>query len=127
MLPLLTLFCVLFCCLQIFFQIKLSQVSNSLDPDQAQRFAGFVLGPNCLQTFSADDTHRQRVNQSLKSMLLTRITEAFVVTGICRHRVMVRILTGVVFKQVVTLATWSSCTGIGASTFIYICTNIQVK
>ena len=67
------------------------------------------------------------INQSLKSMLLTRITEAFAVTCIARHRVMVRILTGVVFKQVVTFATWGSCTGIGASTLIYICTNIQVK
>ena len=37
-------------------------MSNSLDPDQAQHFVGPDLGPNCLQTLAADDTHkRQRV------------------------------------------------------------------
>ena len=30
-------------------------VSNSLDPDQARRFVGPDLGPNCLQRLSADD------------------------------------------------------------------------
>ena len=32
-----------------------------LDPDQAQRFVGPDLGPNCLPRLSADDTGRQRV------------------------------------------------------------------
>ena len=35
-------------------------MSNSLDSDQARRFVGPDLGPNCLQRLSADDT-RQRV------------------------------------------------------------------
>ena len=35
---------------------------NSLDPDQDQHFVGPDLGPNCLQSLSADDTSRQRVN-----------------------------------------------------------------
>ena len=38
------------------------RMSNSLDPDQAQRFVGPDLGPNCLPSLSADDTDRQRVN-----------------------------------------------------------------
>ena len=38
------------------------KVSNSLDPDQARRFVGPDLGPNCLQRLSADDIGRQRVN-----------------------------------------------------------------
>ena len=31
------------------------RVSNSLDPDQAQHFAGPDLGPNCFQRLSTDD------------------------------------------------------------------------
>ena len=112
---------------KIINKLKKIKVSNSLDPDQARSFVGLDLGPNCLQRLSADGTHRHRVDQSLKSMLLTRITKAFAVAGIGRHRVKVRVLTGVIFKQVVTFATWSSGTGIGPSTLIYICTNIQVK
>ena len=34
------------------------RVSNSLDPDQARRFVGPDLGPNCLQNLSAEDTCR---------------------------------------------------------------------
>ena len=37
-------------------------MSNSLDPDQAPRFVGADLGPNCSPRLSADDTGRQRVN-----------------------------------------------------------------
>ena len=33
-------------------------VANSLDPDQAGRFVVPDLGPNCLQTLSADDKSR---------------------------------------------------------------------
>ena len=36
-------------------------MSNSLDPDQAQRIVGPDLGPNCLPRLSADDTGRQRI------------------------------------------------------------------
>ena len=36
-------------------------VSNSLDPDQARRYVGPDLDPNCLQSSSADDTSRRRV------------------------------------------------------------------
>ena len=36
-------------------------MSNSLDPDQARRFVGPDLGPNCLPRLSAEDTGRQRV------------------------------------------------------------------
>ena len=35
------------------------RVSNSLDPDEAQHFVECDLGPNCLQTLSADDTGKQ--------------------------------------------------------------------
>ena len=41
-------------------------MSNSLDPDQARRFVGPDLGPNCLPRLSADDTSRQRVNKIYK-------------------------------------------------------------
>ena len=60
------IFCLLFCCLLIFFKIIFLgensfrniysiRVSNSLDPDQARHFVGPNLGPNCLQKLSADD------------------------------------------------------------------------
>ena len=53
---------------QKFFFLKNSfrntiKVSNSLDPDQAGHFVRPDLGPNCLQSLSADDTSRQRVNE----------------------------------------------------------------
>ena len=35
------------------------RVSNSLDPDQVRLYVGPDLGPNCLQSLSADDTSRQ--------------------------------------------------------------------
>ena len=51
-----------------FFKNSLSntiRVSNSLDPDKARLFWGACdLGPNCLQTLSADDTSRQRVKRT---------------------------------------------------------------
>ena len=37
-------------------------MSNSLDPDQARHFVGPDPGPNYLQSLSADDIGRQRVN-----------------------------------------------------------------
>ena len=51
------------CRLLIFFKIKFLKkifrntigMSNSLGPDQAQRFVGPDLGPNCLPRLSADD------------------------------------------------------------------------
>ena len=58
----------LFCRQLIFFKINFFekffeeyQLSNSLDPDQTQRFVGSGLGQNCLQRLSAGDTRRQRV------------------------------------------------------------------
>ena len=33
-------------------------MSNSLDPDHAQRFVEPDLGPNCLQRLLADDTSK---------------------------------------------------------------------
>ena len=45
-------------------------MSNSLDPDQARRFVGPDLGPNCLPRLSADDTGRQRVKQEVQHNLL---------------------------------------------------------
>ena len=38
-------------------------MSNSFDPDQARRFVGPDLGPNCLPRLSADDTGRERVKE----------------------------------------------------------------
>ena len=39
------------------------RVSNSLDPDQAQRFGGPDLDQNCLHRLSADNTSRHQVNE----------------------------------------------------------------
>ena len=65
----------LFCCPWIFFFFKLTftknsfrntiRVSNSLDPDQARRFVGPDLGPNCLQRYQKTTkvaTSGERVN-----------------------------------------------------------------
>ena len=41
---------------------KTIRVANSLNPDQARRFVGPDLYPNCFQVLSTDDTSRQRVN-----------------------------------------------------------------
>ena len=46
-------------------------MSNSLDPDQARRFVGPDLGPNCLPRLSADGTGRQRVN------VIAEVTDAY--------------------------------------------------
>ena len=48
-------------------------MSNSLDPDQARRFVGPDLGPNCLQRLSADDTIRQSYNHEI-SVLITSVS-----------------------------------------------------
>ena len=53
-----------------FFQNQLSpkkfknttRVSNSLDPDQTQHNVRHDLDPNCMQTLSAEDTIKYRVN-----------------------------------------------------------------
>ena len=48
-----------------FFKKNLSgipSVSNSLDPDQARRFVGPDLGPNCHQQMTKVATSRERVN-----------------------------------------------------------------
>ena len=58
----------MFCRLLIFIKINflekksfknIIRVSNSLDPDQARRFSGPVLGPNGLEILSVDDTSRK--------------------------------------------------------------------
>ena len=54
------------CCrLLMFFFLnsfkKTIGIFNSLDPDQARRFVGPDLGPNCLPRLSADNTARQSV------------------------------------------------------------------
>ena len=41
------------------------RVSNSLDPDQARRFVGPDLGPNCLQRSSAEKATLKAVDYSL--------------------------------------------------------------
>ena len=50
------------------------RMSNSLDPDQARRFVGLDLGPNCLPRLSADDTGRQRVKFFLQ---IAELPESF--------------------------------------------------
>ena len=42
-------------------------MSNSLNPDQAQRFIGPDLDPNCLHMLSADDTSSQRVRPTRRA------------------------------------------------------------
>ena len=45
------------------------RMSNSMDPDQARRFVGPDLGPNCLPRLSADVTGRQRVETSSRNTI----------------------------------------------------------
>ena len=47
-----------------FFSKSTTRVTNSLDANEAGRFVGPDLGPNCLEILSADNTSRQRVNTS---------------------------------------------------------------
>ena len=42
---------------KIYFRNNI-RMSNRLDPDQARRFVGPDLGPNCLQMLSTDDIGR---------------------------------------------------------------------
>ena len=44
-------------------------MSNSLDPDQARRFVGPDLGPNCLLRLTADDKSRRTSGERVKSLL----------------------------------------------------------
>ena len=44
-------------------------MSNSLDPDQARRFVGPDLGPNCSQRLSADDKSCRTCGERVKSLL----------------------------------------------------------
>ena len=55
---------------------KTIRVSNSLDPDQARHFVGPGLGPSCLQSLSADNTSRQRVNFSFFQELIKMHNES---------------------------------------------------
>ena len=48
-----------------FFYSYTIGVSNILDPDQAWHFVRPDLGPNCLQSISADDIRRQKFKQYL--------------------------------------------------------------
>ena len=60
----------LFCCLLIFYLIQhfqnyLSGITSECQSvwiQSARHVVGPDLGPNCLQTMSADDTRRQKVN-----------------------------------------------------------------
>ena len=53
-------------------------MSNSLNPDQARRFFGPDLGPNCLPRLAADDTGRQRVKAKSMSIITVRSFIVFV-------------------------------------------------
>ena len=45
-------------------------MSNSLDPDQAERFDGPDLGPNCLPRLSAEDTLVDKELKLIKLLLV---------------------------------------------------------
>ena len=45
--------------LQKNYFMNIISVSNNLDPDQDRHFVGHDLGPNCLQSLSADDESRR--------------------------------------------------------------------
>ena len=70
----------LFCHLLVFLKVNFLKnsfwntfrVSNSLDPDQARHFFGPDLGPNCLQSLSADDTSRQKSGSKLFAKVISR-------------------------------------------------------
>ena len=61
-------------------------MSNSLDPDQAQRFVGPDLGSNCLQKLSADDvaTRWERVNLFLRNKAQFHFAMQMIQSYFCR-------------------------------------------
>ena len=77
----------LFCGLLIFSKSTFSKkyfrnanrVSNSFDPDQARRYVGPDLGPNCLKRLSADDTRRP----TCISPTCAKVSEVFTEGNIC--------------------------------------------
>ena len=50
------------------------RVSNGVDPDQARRFVGLDLSPNCLQKLSANNTSMQRVLEQFSTLYLPSAT-----------------------------------------------------
>ena len=52
-------------------------MSNSLDPDQAQRFVGSDLGPNCLQKLSADDTRGNFCPYAISTKILSAVSNIY--------------------------------------------------
>ena len=50
-------------------------MSNSLDPDQARRFVGPDLVPNCLSRLSAYGTGRQRVNKGFNLSFISLLQQ----------------------------------------------------
>ena len=70
-------------------------MSNSLVPDQAGRFVGPDLGPNCLQRLSADDTSRQRVEAHTQHILFRERSGSVVECLTRDRRVAGSSLTGV--------------------------------
>ena len=48
-------------------------MSNSLDPDQARRFVGPDLGPNCLPRLTADVTGRRVKAKTLRLLCVSQI------------------------------------------------------
>ena len=61
-------------------------MSNSLDPDQARRFVGPDLGPNCLPRLTADVTGRQRVNKSMVNFSGNHFHQTSLLQSMCRRR-----------------------------------------
>ena len=57
-------------------------MSNSLDLDQARRFVGPDLGPNCLPRLTADDTGRQRVEDFFCYLISVKAAGFLCVLGI---------------------------------------------
>ena len=86
--------CMVFCRLTIFSKSNFTKnscknttrVSKGLDQDQARRFVGPDLGPNCLQKLSTDDTCSQRANGDRESVLhisARLYTCMYIVTYVC--------------------------------------------
>ena len=62
------------------FRSLSSNLLNSLDTDQAQRFVRPDLGPNCLQRLSPDDASRQRVHDKYQHKFYGTVIVVKVIT-----------------------------------------------
>ena len=85
-----------------FFKInilkKITRMSNSLHPDQAQHFIKPDVGPNCLEKLSAENTRRQRVESAEMANNLKADQIAPAGEGLSGYLLVMGLSTGILFQ-----------------------------